>query len=125
VAALQILDPVDREVLALRFLAGLTEKESAEALGVAVGTVKSRTSRALTRLRMQLEPERETNAERRRVVLAPPVQPREPQRLGGTNTAQEKPVDPAEPLEPVEPLEPIEHLEPVEHREMSRKWTAQ
>jgi RNA polymerase sigma-70 factor, ECF subfamily len=122
VAALQILDPVDREVLALRFLAGLTERESAEALGVAVGTVKSRTSRALTRLRMQLEPERETNAERRRVGLAPPVQPRQPQGVGGTSTAHEKPVEPAG---TVEPLEPLEHLEPAEHREMSRKWTAQ
>jgi RNA polymerase sigma-70 factor, ECF subfamily len=55
VAALQGLEPPDREVLALRFLAGLTEKESADALGIALGTVKSRTSRALSRMRMQLE----------------------------------------------------------------------
>jgi RNA polymerase sigma factor (sigma-70 family) len=55
VAALKHLEPLDREVLALRFLAGLTEKESADALGVAIGTVKSRTSRALLRLRSQLE----------------------------------------------------------------------
>jgi RNA polymerase sigma factor (sigma-70 family) len=55
VAALQGLEPLDREILALRFLAGLTEKESAEALGIAPGTVKSRTSRALGRMRTQLE----------------------------------------------------------------------
>jgi RNA polymerase sigma factor (sigma-70 family) len=55
VAALQGLEPLDREMLALRFLAGLTEKESAEALGIAPGTVKSRTSRALGRMRTQLE----------------------------------------------------------------------
>jgi RNA polymerase sigma factor (sigma-70 family) len=55
VAALQELEPLDREMLALRFLAGLTEKESAEALGIAPGTVKSRTSRALGRMRTQLE----------------------------------------------------------------------
>jgi RNA polymerase sigma-70 factor (sigma-E family) len=36
-----------REVLVLRFVADLTEHEVAELLGVAVGTVKSRTSRAL------------------------------------------------------------------------------
>jgi RNA polymerase sigma factor (sigma-70 family) len=55
VSALQGLEPLDREILALRFLAGLTEKESAEALGIAPGTVKSRTSRALGRMRTQLE----------------------------------------------------------------------
>ncbi len=53
VAALQSLDRHDREVLALRFLVGLSERESADALGIAVGTVKSRTSRALERMRTQ------------------------------------------------------------------------
>ena len=44
--------PVDqRMVLVLRFWADATEAEVAETIGVAVGTVKSRTSRALTALR--------------------------------------------------------------------------
>jgi RNA polymerase sigma-70 factor (ECF subfamily) len=44
----------DRTVLGYRFLLGLSERETAEALGVAAGTVKSRTSRALNRLRKEL-----------------------------------------------------------------------
>lgn len=40
-----------RAVIALRYFAGLSEQETATALGVRVGTVKSRHSRALTRLR--------------------------------------------------------------------------
>jgi RNA polymerase sigma factor (sigma-70 family) len=55
VAALQALDQHDREILALRFLVGLSERESADALGLALGTVKSRTSRALERMRTQWE----------------------------------------------------------------------
>ncbi len=51
------LDESDREVLALRFLAGLTESESAESLGVPLGTIKSRTSRALAKLRVVMEKE--------------------------------------------------------------------
>jgi RNA polymerase sigma-70 factor (ECF subfamily) len=49
--ALAGLDEADRDVLGLRFLAGLSERETAAALGVRPGTVKSRTSRALERLR--------------------------------------------------------------------------
>jgi RNA polymerase sigma-70 factor (ECF subfamily) len=45
------LDERDREVLACRFVAGLSEPETAAALGVPVGTVKSRTARALARAR--------------------------------------------------------------------------
>ena len=45
----------DRQILAYRFFAGLTEIETAVALDVAAGTVKSRTSRALVRLRAELE----------------------------------------------------------------------
>jgi RNA polymerase sigma-70 factor (ECF subfamily) len=41
----------DREVLVCRFLLDLSEQETATALGVAKGTVKSRTARALARLR--------------------------------------------------------------------------
>ncbi len=45
----------DRQVLAYRYFAGLSEVETAVAAGVPVGTVKSRTARALTRLRTELE----------------------------------------------------------------------
>jgi RNA polymerase sigma factor (sigma-70 family) len=45
----------DRLVLGCRFLLDLSEAETAAALGVAVGTVKSRTSRALARLRTGAE----------------------------------------------------------------------
>jgi RNA polymerase sigma-70 factor (ECF subfamily) len=46
----ELPDPA-REVLAYRYLLELTEEETAAALDVAVGTVKSRTSRALDRLK--------------------------------------------------------------------------
>jgi len=45
------LDERDRDVLVHRFLLELGEEETAAALGVRRGTVKSRTSRALDRLR--------------------------------------------------------------------------
>ncbi len=48
--ALGDLTPQSRAVIVLRFYAGMTERQTAEALGVAVGTVKSRMSRALTQL---------------------------------------------------------------------------
>ncbi len=54
-AALARLDERDREVLWLRFFAGLDEAETAAALGCRRGTVKSRQSRALDRLRAELE----------------------------------------------------------------------
>lgn len=50
-AALATLAGADREVLWLRYFAGLSEAETAAALGCRPGTVKSRTSRALARLR--------------------------------------------------------------------------
>jgi RNA polymerase sigma-70 factor (ECF subfamily) len=53
-AALAGLDERDREVLVYRFLLGLGEEETASALGVRRGTVKSRTSRALERMRSAL-----------------------------------------------------------------------
>lgn len=53
-AALARLNTDDRQVLGCRFLADLSEAETASVLGIAKGTVKSRTSRALTRLRAVL-----------------------------------------------------------------------
>jgi RNA polymerase sigma factor (sigma-70 family) len=50
-AALRTLRDEDREILGARFLLGLGEAETADTLGLARGTVKSRTSRALGRLR--------------------------------------------------------------------------
>jgi RNA polymerase sigma factor (sigma-70 family) len=44
----------DREVIAFRYFLELSEAETAQALGVARGTVKSRLSRALGRLRESL-----------------------------------------------------------------------
>jgi RNA polymerase sigma-70 factor (ECF subfamily) len=53
-AALGSLDERDRAVLVHRFLLDLGEEETAAALGVRRGTVKSRTARALERLRTTL-----------------------------------------------------------------------
>jgi RNA polymerase sigma-70 factor (ECF subfamily) len=53
-AALATLRDDDREVLGARFLLDLSEIETADTLGIPRGTVKSRTSRALTRLRSAL-----------------------------------------------------------------------
>ena len=53
--ALARMEERDRLVLGLRFLLDLGEEETAAALGVRRGTVKSRTSRALARLRAALE----------------------------------------------------------------------
>jgi RNA polymerase sigma-70 factor (ECF subfamily) len=50
-AALGELDERDRAVLTCRYLLELSEEETAAALGCRRGTVKSRTSRALARLR--------------------------------------------------------------------------
>ena len=50
-AVLSTLSPDHREVLLLRFVEGLTMPEIAEALGIPVGTVKSRIHNALARLR--------------------------------------------------------------------------
>jgi len=50
-AAVNALPDDQRVVVALRYFAGLSEDEVAQTLGLAKGTVKSRTSRALERLR--------------------------------------------------------------------------
>ena len=52
--ALGALRPDEQEVLVCRFVLDLGEEETAAALGVRRGTVKSRTSRALARLRTAL-----------------------------------------------------------------------
>ena len=53
--ALARLRDEDRQVIGARYLLGLSEAETAAALAIPNGTVKSRTSRALTRLRVALE----------------------------------------------------------------------
>jgi RNA polymerase sigma factor (sigma-70 family) len=53
-AALNRLPDHDREALACRYFLDLSEGETAAALGVRPGTVKSRLSRALERLRVEL-----------------------------------------------------------------------
>ena len=54
--ALGRLDQRDRAILGCRFVAGLSESETADVLGIPLGTAKSRTSRALDRLARHLEP---------------------------------------------------------------------
>ena len=53
--ALAGLSGTDREAIACRYLLELSEEETAAALGCARGTVKSRVSRALARLRERME----------------------------------------------------------------------
>jgi RNA polymerase sigma-70 factor (sigma-E family) len=50
-AALDLLPRGQRAVVVLRYFDDLTEQQTAEALGISVGTVKSQTSRALAALR--------------------------------------------------------------------------
>lgn len=65
--AVRQLNPTDQQIIYLRYFLELSEIETADALGVAHGTVKSRLSRALARLRAviaqqfpALQEERET-----------------------------------------------------------------
>ncbi|WP_285499085.1 sigma-70 family RNA polymerase sigma factor [Actinokineospora sp. NBRC 105648] len=62
-SALWALPEKDRQVLGCRFLLELSERETAEVLGWPLGSVKSRTSRALTRLRELIAPEPAESAE--------------------------------------------------------------
>ncbi len=55
-SALATLDDGERLVVTCRYLLGLSEAETAAALGIPAGTVKSRLHRALRRLRDRLEP---------------------------------------------------------------------
>lgn len=52
--ALGVLAPRQRAVIVLRYYEDLTESQTADALGIAVGTVKSQTRDALRRLRETL-----------------------------------------------------------------------
>jgi RNA polymerase sigma factor (sigma-70 family) len=54
-AAVNALPEEQREVVACRYFLELTEEETAEALGLRKGTVKSRLSRGLDRLREHME----------------------------------------------------------------------
>jgi RNA polymerase sigma factor (sigma-70 family) len=54
-AALSKLDERDRDVLTCRYFLELSEQETADVLGVRRGTVKSRTARALARLKVEVE----------------------------------------------------------------------
>ena len=51
VRALRELSPRLRRVIVLRYMVGLSERETAEDLGISIGTVKSQSSRGLARLR--------------------------------------------------------------------------
>jgi RNA polymerase sigma factor (sigma-70 family) len=54
VEAVRELTPTERDVIAYRYLLDMSEAETAEVLGWPKGTVKSRTSRALAKLRTRL-----------------------------------------------------------------------
>lgn len=71
-AAVNRLRPDDRAVIACRYFLSLSEAETAETLGCARGTVKSRLARALGRLRGELGVPRATSdtGETRRVLDA-------------------------------------------------------
>jgi RNA polymerase sigma-70 factor (ECF subfamily) len=53
--AVEAMDPIDREILALRHFDELTNDEVAHVLGIAKGTASKRYVRALARLRLILE----------------------------------------------------------------------
>ncbi len=54
-AALKTLSPEHRQVLEMAYFEHLTQKEIADKLGIPVGTVKSRTFKALRKMRAALE----------------------------------------------------------------------
>lgn len=57
IRALQTLGPRERECVVMRHYLDLSEKQTAEALGVSVGAVKGYTARGLTALRAALREE--------------------------------------------------------------------
>jgi RNA polymerase sigma-70 factor (sigma-E family) len=60
--ALLVLPVRQRAAIALRYLDDLSEAETADALGISVGTVKSQVSRGLDRLRELLDANKEGDA---------------------------------------------------------------
>ena len=56
-AALDALNPVQRQLVALAFFRGLSHQEIADHTGLPLGTVKSHLRRALETLRARLAPE--------------------------------------------------------------------
>jgi RNA polymerase sigma factor (sigma-70 family) len=54
-AAVNSLDERDRDILTCRYFLELSEAETSEVLGIRRGTVKSRTARALERLRAEVD----------------------------------------------------------------------
>ncbi|CAM3285285.1 SigE family RNA polymerase sigma factor [Nocardioides dubius] len=64
VAALRELTPTDRAVLVLRFLEDRTVQQTAEAIGISAVAVRSRTMRALARIRPLLDDEAEPLGDR-------------------------------------------------------------
>jgi RNA polymerase sigma factor (sigma-70 family) len=58
VQALRLLSQRQRDVVVLRFVAGLSEPEVAEALGISLGSVKTHARRGLAALRLRLEDDR-------------------------------------------------------------------
>jgi RNA polymerase sigma-70 factor (sigma-E family) len=57
VSALRELTERQREAVVLRYYAGLSEAETADAMGISPGSVKSHVSRAMVSLRETLEPQ--------------------------------------------------------------------
>ena len=57
VAAVRRLPPRQREALVLRYFADLTEQETAQAMSVSLGTVKSTTARAIAAVGRMLREE--------------------------------------------------------------------
>ncbi len=73
VAAVRHLTGLDRDVIASRFLLDRSEAETAARLDLPLGTVKSRTARALARLRTHLGIAIAVAAAAAIIVLVPPV----------------------------------------------------
>jgi RNA polymerase sigma-70 factor (ECF subfamily) len=63
IAALGTLAPADREIVAFKFFAGLTNTEIAEATGYSASNVGTRINRAMKRLRSALETDGNTVSE--------------------------------------------------------------
>ncbi|MGP4110228.1 RNA polymerase sigma factor [Streptomyces sp. 4N509B] len=97
-SALARLRPREREVVMLCVWSGLSYAEAAEALGVRVGTVRSRLSRARDRLR------RLTDEELSRATAPAPASTRTPRSTRGSTTGSNRATTPTPTTDPgVEP----------------------